>query len=144
PILLRNPNSPFKDIIERERRLLEVARNPNVTEGWRWVALAKKRADAGDAAAAVAICRNLVAAFEGMDGEKEAVEDARRFVETATSLELQKERVRRVQPLLDRAADLNGKGKRADAERIWVALDALYRDDPAGGLVLVAIAQARK
>jgi serine/threonine protein kinase len=144
PVLRRNPETPFKEVIEQAKRRLDLARNPDASEANRWLAIAKKRSEAGDDVGAVAIYGRILEAFEGIEAEKDAVAEARNDLNRLTGREAQEERLRRVRPILDRAADLNAKGKRADAERIWSALEQLYRDDPAGGMVLVAIAVARK
>ena len=54
------------------------------------------------------------------------------------------DRLKQVRPALERAAFLNREGKRQDAERIWTALEALYRNDPGSADLLAEISRARK
>ena len=54
------------------------------------------------------------------------------------------ERWQSVRAALDRAARLRDAGQRADAEKIWTALEQLYRDDPWAGEILAEIAKARR
>lgn len=144
PVLHRNPDTMWKDVIETMRRRLEAARNPNATEGSRFLSLAKRKAEAGDEAGAVALYRNIIDAFDGAETEKEIVDEAKRRLEPIVPQRIQVDRLRQVQGILNRAAELKAKGKNAEAERIFSALEALYRDDPAGGPVFIAIAAARK
>jgi hypothetical protein len=144
PILRHNPDSKWQLSIEKLRKRLEAARDPNSRESWRLLALAEQKLSAGDSAGAEAIWRHVGDAFDGIEDDKDAVEEAKlRFAGQQLDTEKIAERVRRLRPVFDRAAALNAQGKRADAERIWTALDELYRGDPAGGIVSEQVRKAR-
>jgi predicted Ser/Thr protein kinase len=143
PILTRNPNTPWKEVIEKYRRRLVTARAPEEHEAHRFLALAQKKLDAGDVVGAAAVWRSVIDAFDGLEAETDAVEQARTKLAAIASPKVQVDRLRQVRPILDRATSLKAAGKRDDAERIWAALETLYRDDPNGGAVMEEIRNGR-
>ncbi len=144
PLSRKYPDHPYHAEIDKFRQKLEAARQPPASEARRFLAKADKFLQAGDAAEAKAVWQNVIVAFQDVDVEKDAVDQARKNLAAAESRAAQTEKLRRVQPVLDRATALNGQGKRDDAERIWTALESLYRGDPAGGAILDEVQKARK
>jgi predicted Ser/Thr protein kinase len=142
PLMRRYPDNPYQAEIEQFKQKLESARHPRASEAWHFLAQADRRLEAGDAGGARAIWQNVIAAFAEVDAE--AVEQARKKLVDAEAPAGQEEKLRRVRPILNRAAALHAQGKREEAERIWMALEALYRGDPAGGAVLEELQRARK
>ncbi len=86
----------------------------------------------------------MIAAFGTVEAEKEWVHRAERALTDVEKAAAIPDRIKGVRPALDNAALLHRAGKRADAEAIWSALEALYRDDPAAADVLAEISRARK
>lgn len=143
PLTLRYPDHPYQADVERLKQKLEAARHPTTSEAWHFLSQANKRIEAGDSDGAKAIWKNVITAFADVDGEKEAVEHARKRLANAEAPTIQAEKLRRVRPILDRAAALKMQGKREDAERLWASLEALYRSDPAGGAIVEEVQKAR-
>ncbi len=143
PLSRRDPNGPYKDDIEKYRLRLQETRHPGANEARHFLAEADRRWEAGDAAGAMIIWRNVIAAFGGMEADEKAVEAAKKKLADAESPQAQANKLRRVRPILDRADELKKQGKRDEAERIWSALESLYRNDPAGREILEAIRKSR-
>jgi hypothetical protein len=78
-----------------------------------------------------------------LEGEKEWVRRAERGLNEIEKSTAKKDYLKQVRPALDRAAALRDQGRRADAERIWTAVEELYRADPGAADVLKEVARAR-
>ena len=87
------------------------------------------------------VWRNLVTAFDGNDVDKNWVRQARQAL--ASAEKKAGDPLKHVRPALDRAKALAAGAHRAEAEKIWGALEELYRNDPGGDTVLVEIRKAR-
>jgi tetratricopeptide (TPR) repeat protein len=144
PLQNRFPDHPYQEELAHYRQVLEEARAPQPSEAQRFFHQGELLRQQGNLTAAAQTWRNLVAAFGGVDAAQEWVMRAERGL-----IELEKaaddhDRFKQVRPSLDRAAALHRKGEHAAAERIWTALEELYRDDPGAAELRAEICRARK
>jgi serine/threonine-protein kinase len=144
PLEGRFPEHPYHEQVQKYREALEAARSPQPSEAQRFFRRGEQLRQQGDLRAAQEVWRNVVAAFAGVEAEKEWVGRSERALAELEKAAANSDRFKPVRPALDRAAELNREGKRAEAERVWAALEALYRDDPGAADVLAEIARARK
>jgi serine/threonine-protein kinase len=144
PLESRFPDHPYHEEVQRYRQLLEVARSPRQSEAQRFYQQGEQLRQQGNLHAAAQTWRHLIAAFDGLDTEREWVHRAERALTDLEKNAANPDRFKEARTALERAAVLDRDGKRADAERIWTALEALYRDDPGAAQLLTEIAQARK
>jgi serine/threonine-protein kinase len=143
PLNRRFPNHPYAAELERYRQQLEAARSPEPSEAQRFYRQGEALLRQGDVRAAGRTWRNLVAVFQDVDAERDWVgraEQALLRLEKADA----RDRLTQVRPALDRAARLQAEGRRDEANRIWTALEELYRDDPAGRAILDEIGKQRR
>ncbi len=87
------------------------------------------------------IWQDVVQAFDGVAADQEWVTKAAKALAELEKPAPDKERLDRIRPALDRAAKLREAGKAKQADKIWSALENLYRHDP---WMLQEIAKARK
>jgi serine/threonine-protein kinase len=135
------PEHPYQAEIKKFQQQLEAARHTRPGEAQRFFQQAERLLHEGQVTEARKTWRNIVQAFAGLDDEKEWV---RRSEEALAALDKNgaaRERTERLRPVLEHAARLQANGQPADAERIWSALEELYRGDPE---VLLEVAAARK
>jgi serine/threonine-protein kinase len=144
PLESRFPDNPYHEQLEKYRRTLEAARSPQPSEAQRFYQQGEALRQQGDLAGAVRVWNNLVTAFAEVEAEKEWVVRAERALTDLEKAAADPERFKQVRPALERAAALQRQGKRAEAERIWAALEELYRDDPGAADLLAEIGRARK
>jgi predicted Ser/Thr protein kinase len=130
--------------IQKLKQQLDDARSPAMTEAQRFFRRGERLRQEGLEREALALWRNLIIAFEETPEEKDWVRRARESVQDAERDAKAKERRAAVRPILDRAAALRDQDKRADAEKLWAALEELYRNDAGGQEILDEVARARK
>ena len=82
--------------------------------------------------------------FEFYEADRDWVRRAERALTELEKTATSKERLDQLRPALERAASLRDRGKRGEAERIWSALEELYRGDPAEVEIRMEIARERK
>lgn len=144
PLESRFPDHPYQEHLAKYRLALDSARAPYPCEAQRFYQQGELLRQQGNLAGAAQVWRNLVVAFEGVEPAKDWVLRAERgLIELEKGAENQ-DRFKEVRPSLERAAALHRQGKRAQAERIWTALEALYRDDPGAAELRAEIGRARK
>ncbi len=144
PLQSRFPENPYQDQLRRYRQVLEASRAPQPSEAQRFYERGERLYRQGERRAAAQVWRDLVTAFEGEVQARPWIERAERGLNELEKAAADPERLKQVQPALDRAAALRREGKRAEAERIWAALEGLYRDDPSAADIIRAIEQARR
>jgi serine/threonine-protein kinase len=88
----------------------------------------------------------LIDAFEDSDDPAELswVEKARKRLEAIPKSEAEPDRFTSARAALQRAKNYRDQGRRADADRIWNALENLYWNDPLARPLLSQIAQDRQ
>lgn len=144
PLNRRFPEHPYKEDVDKYKGMLDAARATAPTEAQRFYQQGERLAQVGQLVEAKRVWQNLIEAFHDVEREKDWVRRAERALAELDKAAEAKERWHSVRASLDRAAALRDQGKRAQAERIWSALEALYRNDPLGKDVLDEISAARK
>jgi serine/threonine-protein kinase len=144
PLNERYPDHPYQEEVEKYRLRLEAARSPQPSEAQRFFQQGEQLRQQGELGRARAVWQSVIVAFRDVDAEKEWVSRAERALTDLEKAAANPDRFKAVRPALENAAKLNRAGKRAQAEEIWSALEALYRDDPGAGELLAEIKRARK
>jgi serine/threonine-protein kinase len=144
PLERRFPDHPYKDEVEKFKIKLEAAKNPTPSEAQHFYQLGERLRQQGDAAGAREIWTNLATAFEGSAADRDWVQRAKKGLTELDDQAAHRDRLKSLQPILDRAAALKADGKADEAERIWTALEALYRNDPGAKELLEEIRKSRK
>jgi hypothetical protein len=136
----------FRDQLEQHRlhqqakRLAGVGRP--VSEAQWFYLRGLRLCQQGEGTLAVREWENLIRSFRGVESEAACV----RLAEEQLAAPIEKparDRWGPVHAALDRARQLRDEGKRAEADAIWSALEALYRDDPSAAGVLNRIREDR-
>jgi hypothetical protein len=144
PLETRFPEHAYREQVEKYRQERESARAPHSSEAQRFFQQGELLKQQGNVGGAAAVWRNLIVAFGNIEADKEWVARAERALTEVEKTAADGERLKQIRPALERAAALRREGKHVEAERIWAALEALYRDDPAAGDVRAEICRARK
>jgi serine/threonine-protein kinase len=144
PLESRYPDHPFQEQVAHYRQVLETARTTTPSEAQRFYQQGEQQRQQGNLQAAAQTWGNLIVAFEHVDSAREWVARARHGLTDLEKAAEDHDRFKQVRPALDRAQALNRQGNRAAAERIWTALETLYRDDPAAAALRAEIARARQ
>ena len=143
PLQDRYPNHPYQEQVEKYRVTLEAAKSPRPSEAQRFFQQGEQFKQQGDLVRAAAVWRNVIVAFREVEAEKEWVNRSERALTDLEKAAANPDRFKAVRPALDNAAKLSRTGKRPQAEEIWTALEALYRDDPGAAELLTEIKRAR-
>jgi serine/threonine-protein kinase len=144
PLESRFPNHPYQEQLATYRLALDTARSPLPSEAQRFYQQGELLRQQGNLAAAAEMWRNLVAAFDGLEPAHDWVMRAERGLMELEKAAENHDRFKELRPALEHAAELRRQGKRVEAERIWAALEALYRDDPGAAALRAEIGRARK
>ncbi len=146
PLERRFPDHPYQEEVARFRRKIESAslaeQTPSDAQRFFWQGERLRRE--GQFQQARQVWGNLIVVFSGVAAEEEWVQRARHSLADMEKTAALEERWQRLRPTLEQAARLRDQGKLAEAEKIWSAVEALYRDDPWAQDILQAVAQARK
>jgi serine/threonine-protein kinase len=143
PLERRFPDHPYKDEVEKFKIKLEAAKNPTPSEAQHFYQLGERLKLQGDDAGAREIWSNLATAFEGSAADRDWVQRAKKGLTELDDKAAHRDRLKSLQPILDRVAALKADGKADEAERIWTALEALYRNDPGAKELLEEIRKQR-
>jgi predicted Ser/Thr protein kinase len=143
PLERRFPDHPYKDEIEKFKIKLDAAKNPAPTEAQHFYQLGERLRQQGNDAGAREIWSNLATAFENSAADRDWVQRAKKALGELDEKAAHRDRLKSAQPVLDRAAALKADGKVDEAERIWTALEALYRNDAAAKELLEEIRKQR-
>jgi serine/threonine-protein kinase len=144
PLEERFPDHPYQQEVAAFKAKLEATRNPVASEAARFFQLGEKLRKDGNDAAALRVWKGLVAAFDGIDADKVWVRQAQQGISEIEKQAGKTDRLKHVRPALDRARSLAEAGRRDQAERIWAALEELYRNDFGGEEVLEEVRRARE
>jgi hypothetical protein len=144
PLESRYPDHPYGEQLAKYRLARETARAAHPTEAQRFYQQGEQLRQHGNLAGAAQVWRNLIVAFEGIEPAKDWVLRAERGLADLEKAAENHDRFKELRPALDRAAALERQGKRVEAERIWTALEELYRDDPGAAALRAEIGRARK
>jgi hypothetical protein len=144
PLEERFPGHPYQDEVAAFKAKLDAALNPTPSEAQRFYQMGDRLRKEGNDAAALRVWRNLIAAFDGLEAEQAWVRQAHAGLAEVEKNAGMVERLKQVQPALDRAAMLAKEGRGEDAERVLAALEDLYRNDPGAAAVLAEVQRLRK
>jgi serine/threonine-protein kinase len=146
PLNANYPDHPYKEQIARFHEKIESARRLRETpsEAERFFQRGERLRQEGQFVQAKQVWENLIQGFGDVPSEEKWVERSREALAQMEKAAAFKERWQPVRQALERAAALRDAGKRAEAEKIWSALESLYRADPWAAGILAEIAQARK
>ncbi len=147
PLEDRFSDHPYQEELVRFREKLDAHRRgvpPIPSEAQRFFKQGERLREEGQWQAARKVWENVVLVFEDVEADKEWVRKSEEALQTLDQQIQAKERWQTVRPALKRAAALRAAGKREEAEKIWSALESLYRDDPAASAILAEIRKARK
>jgi serine/threonine-protein kinase len=143
PLNTRYPDHPYKEQVEAYRSKIDAKRSPFMSEPQRIYLQGEARLKDGDLAGAQKTWQNLLLVFGDDEKEKTWVVKAVKGLEKLDEEGKRKDRWQNVRPALEKAARLARENNRADAMKIWTAIQALYHDDPfAQDTILVEVKQA--
>lgn len=143
PLNTRFPEHEYQEKVEEYRRKLDAARNPLPSEAQRFVQQGQRLREEGDLAGARRVWLNVIAAFGPSPADKTWVQRAEHALAEMDQAAGRKQRWDAVKPALDRAAQLRDTQRFEQAEKIWSALEDLYRQDPAAKDILDEVARER-
>ena len=144
--LSRREGHPYQDQIASFKRKVDDFRSGSstVSDAERFFKQGERLRQEGKLKDAQRVWENVEAAFQSVDGEKEWVRKSRAALNEVKKNAQATERWQAAKLALEEAAKLNAGGRRPEAERIWAALEELYRDDPFATDLLADIAKARQ
>jgi hypothetical protein len=99
---------------------------------------------AGDSVTAREMYRNIIQAFSGVEAASDWVSKSEHELADLKDIPSDDDRLAPAKQSLEQARKLRDQGQRANAEARWKALEALYRDDPAGKELMKTIEADRK
>lgn len=134
-----------RDQVDRFRQKLEAARNEGkeMSEASRFYHQGERLRQTGDLVGAQRVWENLIRGFGEVESEREWVRRARERLEELKKSARNEARWKPIKAALQRAGELQRRGKREQAEVIWQGLEDLYRSDPTAAFVLEEIRKAR-
>ncbi|HMC65343.1 MAG TPA: protein kinase, partial [Gemmataceae bacterium] len=148
PLNQEYPGHPYQKEVEEYlqriddhealRRALEGVRPTKaISEGQRFYQEGLRRCQAGDDLGARRVWQNLVVSCDKIDAEQRWVRLAKRgLAELDKRLAPAERRWETIREALRRAQRLRDEGDEPAAQKIWSALEDLYRDDPAAQTLL--------
>jgi serine/threonine protein kinase len=111
------------------------------SEAHRFYLRGQRQRQEGSVAAAERTFKDVILVFDGIPGEEKWIRLARKSLEDLREkTPVADERFKPVRAALDRTKEM----KRDDAEKVWQALETLYRDDPSAAEILKQIGELRK
>ena len=144
PLNQRFPDHPYKEEVEEYRRKIADKRSVFMSEPQRLYLQGEARLKEGDLAGAQKIWQNLDVVFADADvSERAWVVKARKGLEKIEEDGKRQERWQTVKRTLRKAARLADEGNMKGAEKIWEAVEALYRDDPFAQEILKEVKRER-
>jgi serine/threonine-protein kinase len=146
PLEKRDPDHPYKKEVAEFRKRLDAALRGDEAppgEAERFFRLGERQRQDGDFTGARRTWQNLVRAFGYVPQERTWVDQARRQLEELAKQETDARRWQSVRAAMKKAAELNRRDKRDEAEQIWQGIEQLYANDPAAAPILAEIRKAR-
>jgi len=143
PLEERFPDHPYQEEVEKFRIKHDAAKNPQPSEAQHFYQLGERLRQEGNERGAREVWTNMAAAFDGNVADRDWVQRAQKGLADLEKKAARGDRLKSLKPVLDRAADLQQQGKVEDAEKIWTALETLYRNDLSAADVLVEIRKQR-
>jgi tetratricopeptide (TPR) repeat protein len=143
PLESRFPDHPYREKIDRFRAQLEAAKTVRPSEAQRFYQQGELLQKQGNDRAAKEMWINLIAAFGQVEAEKAWVQRARVAISDMDKSGQEKDRFKSAFMALEQASALRASGQIQEAERIWTALEELYRNDPAATDIIAEVKKAR-
>jgi serine/threonine-protein kinase len=150
PLDAKYPGHAHAEAIHEYRERIETAQAERggkrrggavASEAHRFYLRGQRQRQEGDLAAAERTFTDLVTVFDGVPAEEKWVRLARKSLgELRDKAPAPTERFKPVRAALARTKDM----KRDEAEKVWTAIEALYRDDPGAAEILKEIGELRK
>ncbi len=125
PLSKRFPDNPYQEEVKAFQQKLQAAEAPGPTEAQRFYQQGERLLQAGDLKGAQRVWQATVDVFKDSDREKDWVRRATRALTELEKNAAAQDRWQSLRPALDRAAKLRDAGQRAEAEKIWAALEEL-------------------
>ena len=144
PLETRFPNHPYQEKVGEFRKKLDAAKSTQPSEAQRFFQQGDLLAKQGNTAAARQVWRSLIDVFGQLETEKEWVGHAQRSLNELEKANHNKNRFNSVKKALERAEELRRQGKADDAERIWLGIEQLYRNDPAAVEIIQEVQRAQR
>jgi serine/threonine-protein kinase len=147
PLERKYPDHPYQEQVREYRQWLEDARaerqaraRDGASEAQRFYLQGKRYSKDGDLPAAQRTWQDLVTTFQGVESEQRWVRLAEKGLEgLRDKLPPAEQRWASVRAALERARTL----PKAEAEKVWQAVEDLYRDDPSARPVLEEVRKCR-
>jgi hypothetical protein len=143
PLERRFPDHPYREEVEKFRIKYQTALNPIPSEAQRFYLLGDRLRLAGNARGAREVWSSLVTAFDGNDADRDWVARAKKGLAELEKAPARGDLLKTLKPIFDRAKALKTEGKADEAERIWTALETLYRHDAGADDLLGEIRKQR-
>jgi serine/threonine-protein kinase len=143
PLESRFPDHPYRAQLAEFRGKWEDAKSPHSSEAKRFYQQGELLQKQGNPAAAQKIWTSLIDAFGEVDAEKQWVAKARTALAELDRAGDRKDRWLSVREAIERSRELRAKGRADEAERILVAIEELYRNDPSAREILDEVKKAR-
>jgi hypothetical protein len=144
PLNTRFPDHPYQAEVESFRLKLKAAESGELSEAQRFFQQGERLRQDGDLQGARRVWQATIAVFKNVDREKDWVLRAEKGLADLERSAADPERQKLLKSVLDGAATLRDQGRRAQAEKIWDAIEELYRNDPWAVPILKEVAQARQ
>jgi predicted Ser/Thr protein kinase len=152
PLEQDHPGHPFQKEVAELRQQLEAARQqrderlaaPSVSEAQRFYLLGQRLLLEGKPEEARRVWEDAKTLFGAVPSEKEWVQRAEKGLAELNNPAVGKARLAPVRSALKEAAKFRDQGKRAEAERIWAAIEARYASDEAAQEIVREARAARQ
>ncbi|HWY85759.1 MAG TPA: serine/threonine-protein kinase [Gemmataceae bacterium] len=144
PLNTRFPDHPYQAEMESFRLKLKAAEGGELSEAQRFFQQGERLRQDGDLQGARRVWQATIAVFKNVDREKDWVRRAEKALAGLEKSAADPDRQKLLKSVLDGAATLRDQGRRAQAEKIWDAIEELYRNDPWAEPILKGVARARQ
>jgi len=146
PLGERYPDHPYQKEVAEFRRKLESSRQGirASSEAEQFFRHGERLRREGQASQARQTWENVVRVFQNVEAEEKWVRNAKEALAELEKTASSDKRWEKLQPALKRAATLRDGGQRAQAEKIWSAIENLYANDPWAKDLLAEVEMARQ
>jgi serine/threonine-protein kinase len=143
PLNQRYPDHPYQMEVENFRLKLKAAEGSAPTEAQRFFQRGERLQREGDIRGAQRVWQLTITVFKDVEREQEWVRRATKALANVETNPDALDRWQSLRPALDRAKKLRDQGQRAEAEKIWAGIEALYENHPWAVNLLKQVAKDR-
>lgn len=145
PLTERFPDHPHQKEVEEFRRKLDHVRAGATTpsEAEQFFEQGERLRREGQMLQAKQVWENVVRVFKDAEAEQQWVRRSEQALADMEKTAANAKRWEALQPALKRAAALRDSGQRQQAEKIWSAIEDLYKNDPWAAELVAEIEKAR-